>query len=91
MNESLQIERLRAALNAAAEEVSPRPDAYERALADWRRREKRRRRVGLIIAAIILIIADIAGLWVLNRQAPEDPVVFDSPPPAVAPALLGTP
>lgn len=82
MNENL----LREALGAVAGTVRTSPDAYERALADWRRRQRRRRLAGIVIAAILLAGADGVGLWALNRSAPESPVVFDAPAPAVPPA-----
>jgi len=86
MNETESVELLREALDAAAGTVRPSPDAYERALADWRRRQRRRRLVGIVVAAVLLAGADGAGLWALNRSAPASPVVFDAPAPAVPPA-----
>jgi hypothetical protein len=79
--------RLRQALDAVASGVRTRPDAYERALAEWRRRERRRRLIGLLLACLIFALADGIGLWALNyssiRPGPADRVVFDAPPPAV--------
>ena len=43
MSDSETVQRLREALDAVAGEVRTRPDAYERALGEWRRRERRRR------------------------------------------------
>lgn len=92
MNDSDSVERLREALGAVAGTVRPSPDAYQRALADWRRRERRRRLVGLAVATLLLTAADGAGLWALNRSAPQAPVVFDAPAPVLAPgAVQGTP
>lgn len=79
--------RLRQALDAVASGVRTRPDAYERALAEWRRRERRRRLIGLLLACLIFALADGIGLWALNhsggRSGSHDRVVFDAPPPAV--------
>jgi hypothetical protein len=86
MNDTESVERLREALDAMAGRISSSPDAYERALVDWRRRERRRRLVGIGVAALLLAAADGVGLWALNRSAPAAPVVFEAPAPAVAPA-----
>jgi hypothetical protein len=79
--------RLRQALDAVAAGVRTRPDAYEQALAEWRRRERRRRLTGLLLACLIFAIADGIGLWALNRSSThpggQDRVVFDAPAPAV--------
>ena len=82
-------QRLREALDAVAGGVRPRPDAYERALAEWRRRERRRRVTGLLLAALLVAGADGVGLWALNRTAGHGSVVFDAPPPAVVPPQRG--
>jgi hypothetical protein len=78
-------ERLRQALGAVADGVHPRPDAYLRALTEWRRRERRRRLVGLLLACLVLAVADGIGVWALNHATSSTPVIFDAPPPAVAP------
>jgi hypothetical protein len=92
MNQTDNVERLREALGAVAGTVRTSPDAYQRALADWRRRERRRRLAGLAVATLLLTAADGVGLWALNRSAPDAPVVFDAPAPAVAPgSTLVTP
>lgn len=85
MNTPDVAERLRQAMNAVAEGVSPRPDAYERALAEWRRRERRRRLIGVVLACLAVAAADLIGIWALNHSSPPASVLFDSPPPAVAP------
>jgi hypothetical protein len=91
MTETESVERLRAALGAVAGNVRTSPDAYERAFADWRRRERRRRLTGLVVAALLLAGADGVGLWALNRSAPVAPVVFDAPAPALAPTAHPAP
>ena len=82
-------QRLREALDAVAGEVHTRPDAYERALAEWRRRERRRRVTALLLAGLLVAGADGVGLWMLNRTAGHGSVVFDAPPPAVVPPQRG--
>lgn len=84
-------ERLRQALGAVADGVQPRPDAYQRALAEWRRRERRRRLVGVILACLAVATADVIGVWALNHRASPASVVFDAPPPAVAPPAVAPP
>ena len=84
---------LREALGAVAGGVRTSPDAYERALNEWRRRERRRRMVAIGLAAILVALADAVGLWALNRGAsmapanqPRPPaVVFGAPAPAMPP------
>ncbi len=85
MSDSETVQRLREALDAVAGEVRTRPDAYERALGEWRRRERRRRGSALLLAAVLVAGADGVGLWALNRSSGNGSVVFDAPPPAVVP------
>jgi hypothetical protein len=85
MSEQETADRLREALDAVAGGVRPRPDAYERALGEWRRRERRRRATALLLAALLVAGADGVGLWALNRTGGHGSVVFDAPPPAVVP------
>jgi hypothetical protein len=85
MNDIETAQRLREALDAVAGGVRTSPDAYERALAEWRRRERRRRITAVLLAAALVAGADGIGLWALNRTGNHGPVVFDAPPPAVVP------
>lgn len=85
MSEQETAERLRDALDAAVGGVRSRPDAYQRALREWRRRERRRRVAALLLAAALVAGADAVALWALGRSASTVPVVFDAPPPAVVP------
>jgi hypothetical protein len=85
VNETDLAERLRDSLGALAGTVRTSPDAYERALREWRRRDRRRRLVAVVIAALVVAGADGVGLWALNQTGSRPPVVFDAPPPAVAP------
>jgi hypothetical protein len=85
MSDNETAQRLREALDAVAGNVTTRPDAYDRALREWRRRERRRRLTAVLLAALLVGGADVVGLWALNRSASNGPVVFDAPPPAVAP------
>jgi len=75
-------ERLRAALGAYADRIDPDPEAYARARAAWQRRERRRRLLVVAVAVLVVALADIAGLWALNRADSGSPVVFDGPAPA---------
>jgi 4-amino-4-deoxy-L-arabinose transferase-like glycosyltransferase len=84
-------ERLRQALGAVADGVLARPDAYQRALAEWRRRERRRRLVGVVLACLLVAVADVVGVWALNHSPATAPVVFNAPPPAVAPPAVSPP
>jgi hypothetical protein len=86
MNTPDTADRLRLALGAVADGVHARPDAYQRALSEWRRRERRRRLIGLVLACLVVASADVVGIWALNHSAPPAVVVFDAPPPAMAPA-----
>jgi ferric-dicitrate binding protein FerR (iron transport regulator) len=83
--ETEMADRLRDSLGAVANRVQPSPDAYERALTQWRRRERRRRLAAVLLAVLLIAGADGVGLWALNRSAPTGPVVFDGPAPAGAP------
>ncbi len=85
MSDADTAQRLRETLDAMADRVGTSPDAYERALREWRRRDRRRRVVALLLAAAVFAGADAAGLWALNHSPAGHPVVFDAPPPAVAP------
>ncbi len=93
MSEPETAQRLREALDAVAGGVRTSPDAYERALTEWRRRERRRRVVALLLAALLVAGADGVGLWALNRTGNNGSVVFEAPPPAVVPPRTadGTP
>ncbi len=75
-------ERLRDVLDTLAGQVSASPEAYGRAQAEWRRRERRRRTVVIALASVLIAVADVVGLWALNNARSGAPVVFDGPPPA---------
>lgn len=80
-------DRLREALGTLAEQVSASPQAYRRAQAAWRRRERRRRLWVAVVAAVMIALADLVGLWAVNQARSGAPVVFDAPAPArVVPA-----
>jgi hypothetical protein len=85
MSDGDTAQRLKEALDAVAGTVHTRPDAYDRALREWRRRERRRRLTALVLAATLVAGADAVALWALNRTPEHGSVVFDAPPPAVAP------
>jgi len=74
-------DRLREALDALATGVTADPDAYRRVRAEWRRRERRRRLVLAILVAVVFTLADVLGLWALNRADPGSHIIFDDPAP----------
>ncbi len=38
----------------------------------------------VVLAVVIIAVADALGLWLLNRVAAGDPVIFQGPAPAGA-------
>lgn len=78
---------LRETLGALAQQVETSPTAYNRAAAKWRRREHRRRLYVAIFAGVLIIIADVVGLWALNHATIEDDMLWDEPAPAGAPTV----
>jgi hypothetical protein len=82
---------LRETLGVLAEQVETSPTAYNRAAAKWRRREQRRRLYVAIFAGVLIVVADIVGLWALNHATIEDELLWDEPAPAGAPAVGRSP
>ena len=82
MNPASPEERLRDVLDTVAGQVCASPEAYRRAEAEWRRRERRRRTQVIVLASVVIAVADALGLWALNNATSGAPVVFDGPPPA---------
>lgn len=77
-------ERLRASLGAFAEQVEAAPDSYARAHEEWCRRDRRRRWVAL--ASVLIVVADVVGLWALDRAGTQGgDVLFDHPAPVQMP------
>ncbi|WP_173158202.1 hypothetical protein [Phytohabitans suffuscus] len=70
-------DRLRETLDALAAGIDAAPPAYRKARAEWRRRERRRRLVLAVLIAIVFALADLIGLWALNRTRDHDPIIFD--------------
>jgi hypothetical protein len=95
VNEPSTDDRLRDALQALASGVPQKeqaPEEYRAVSSGWRRRERRRRLVLGALVALVLVLADIVGLWALNRTDPDSHVIFSDPQPAnVAPQLEPTP
>ncbi|HZG96165.1 MAG TPA: hypothetical protein VEZ46_15805 [Mycobacteriales bacterium] len=79
-------DRLRETLGVLAQQIDSSPTAYKRAAAKWRRREQRRRLYVALLAGLIIVIADIVGLWALNHATTEEQLLWDSPAPVDAPA-----
>lgn len=73
--------RLRETLSSLASDVEPSPQAYRRAQAAWRRRERRRRIAMVVLATLIIGGADAVGIWALNNGPEHAPIVFDAPAP----------
>jgi hypothetical protein len=68
--------QLRDALGALAADVRPAPDAYRRAHAGWRRRERKRRLILAFLIALVFATADAVGLWALNHADSNTHVIF---------------
>ena len=73
---------LRQTLKSVAEAVETSPEAFSRAAADWRRRERRRRFAVACIASVVIAVANILSLWALNRASGTGEVIYDLPVPA---------
>lgn len=80
---------LRETFDALAQQVAPSPTAYKRAAAKWRRREQRRRLLVAILAGLLIVVADVVGLWALNHATVEEQMLWEEPAPAGAPAVSG--
>jgi hypothetical protein len=85
VNEAETEQRLRETLDALASGVTPDRDAYRKVAATWRWREVRRRVITLLLATVIIVTAVVLGLWLLNRVAADEPVVFQGPAVAAGP------
>jgi hypothetical protein len=81
MTGSTAEDRLRDALDALATGVTADPGAYRKVRAEWRRRERRRRLVLAILVAVVFAVADLVGLWALNRADSGSHIIFDEPAP----------
>lgn len=78
-------QRLREALRARADQVSPAPPSYRGASAEWRRRERKRRLILAILAALVFTAADGIALWALNHADTDSHIIFSDPNPAQRP------
>jgi hypothetical protein len=77
MSESTRTDEvLRDILGALANEVTVSPDAYHQVRAEWVRRQRRRKRLGVLVAIVLVALADLLGLWALNRADTGTPVIF---------------
>jgi hypothetical protein len=80
-NESRTDELLRDVLGTLADEVAVSPDAYHHMRAEWVRRQRRRKRLGVMLAILVIALADLAGLWALNRSDTGGAIIFEDNPP----------
>ena len=87
MNKSLRQEGgpsddlVRDVLETLAAQVSVSPDAYHEVRAEWVRRQRRRKRLGVLIAIVLVALADLVGLWALNRADTGGSLIFDDHAP----------
>jgi len=83
-------QRLRDSLGAFAEQVQDVPGDYGRAHREWRRRERRRRWFALALASVLIVVADLVGLWALDRAGTTGgDLLFEHP--ALVPVPVETP
>lgn len=77
MNESEQVRSVRDVLDEIASGVHVDPGAYHQVRAEWVRRQRRRRRRGVVLAGLVIAVADVIGLWALGRPDDDRTVIFD--------------
>lgn len=79
MNERSEADELvRDVLESLASQVTVSPDAYHRVRSEWVRRQRRRKRLGVVVAIVLVVLADVVGLWALDRSDNGDSVIFDN-------------
>jgi len=79
MNERSDSDELvRDVLESLAAQVTVSPDAYHEVRSEWVRRQRRRRRLGVLVAIVLVVLADVVGVWALNRSDTGDSVIFDN-------------
>ena len=74
-------ELVRDVLESLAARVAVSPDAYHQVRSEWVRRQRRRKRLGVLVAIVLVVLADVVGVWALNRSDTGDSVIFDNGSP----------
>jgi hypothetical protein len=71
--------RLRETLQVLATTAVTSPDAYANARQEWQRRERRRRLLTVILALLIVALADAVGMWALSTRDHVTPAPYNQP------------
>jgi hypothetical protein len=67
---------LRDILAPFADEAQRDPEAAQRVVARWKRRERKRKLIIATLIAVVFTTADAVGLWALNHADPAAHIIF---------------